>query len=89
MVVKPDISVQRGFQFLARSEVVALQHVLNPAVKSLDHSVGLRRHRRCQAVVDIQNRAKLVEVMFPALCALAQAKETVGELFSVTPSERR
>lgn len=31
-----------GFQFLARSEVVALKHVLNPAVEPLDHAIGLR-----------------------------------------------
>ena len=76
--------MQRGFQFLPRLEVVALQDVLNPAVKSLDHAVGLRRHRWRQAVVDIQNRAKLVELMFAGLGAFAQAKEAVGELFSVS-----
>ena len=75
--------MQRGFQFLPRLEVVALQNVLNPAVKSLDHAIGLRRHRRRQAVVYIQNRAKFVELMFAGLGAFAQAKPAVGELFSV------
>ncbi len=34
-------------------------------------------------MLDAQFRAELVELMFPALCALAQAKETVGELLPV------
>jgi hypothetical protein len=41
LVVEPDIAVQRGFQFLTGSEMVALQHLLDPAVEALDHAVGL------------------------------------------------
>ena len=32
---------------------------------------------------DVQFGAERVELMFPALCAFTQAKEAVGELFSI------
>ena len=72
--------MQRGFQFLAGSEMVALQHVFDTTVEALDHAVCLGRSWRRQAVFDVQFGAELVELMGPALRALAQAKETVGEL---------
>jgi hypothetical protein len=38
--------MQRGFQFFARSEVVASKHIFDAAVESLDHAVGLRGGER-------------------------------------------
>jgi hypothetical protein len=32
LILEPDIPVQRRLQFFARSEMVALQHLLDPAV---------------------------------------------------------
>jgi hypothetical protein len=75
--------MQRGFQFLAGSEMVALQHVFDTTVEALDHAVCLGRSWRRQAVFDIRFGAELVELMVPALRALAQAKETVGELLPI------
>jgi len=34
LVAEPDMAVQRGFQFLSGSEVVALQHLLDAAVEA-------------------------------------------------------
>jgi hypothetical protein len=45
---------------------MALKDVLNPTVEPFHHTVGLRRHRWCQAVVDIQLGTKPVELM-PAI----------------------
>jgi len=41
LVVEPSIPVLRRLHFFARSEVVALQHLLDPAFEPLDHAVGL------------------------------------------------
>ena len=63
--------------------MVALKHVFDTTVETLDHAVCLGRSRRRQTVFDIQFGAELVELMFPALRALAQAKETVVELLPI------
>jgi len=55
--------MQRSFQFLARSEVVALQDVLDAPVEPLDHAVCLRPHWWRQAMLDAEIGAKLVEFM--------------------------
>ena len=55
-----DVAVQRGFQFLAGAEVVALQHLLDPSVESLDHAVGLRVLRRGEAVFDAKVGAQQI-----------------------------
>ena len=57
LIVEQDIPVQRGLQFFAGTEVVALQHLFDAAVEALDHAVGLRMLRRGGAVFDI-NRHK-------------------------------
>ena len=75
--------MQRGLQFFARLEVVALQHVFDTTVEPLHHTVGLRRSGRSQAVFDVQFRTEPVKLMLPALRPLSQAKETVGELFAI------
>jgi hypothetical protein len=63
--------------------VVALQHLLDPAVEALDHTVGLRRLGRGQSVLDAQFGAELVELVFACGRALAQAEQAVGELLAV------
>ena len=78
-----DIAVQRGLQFFAGTEVVALQHLLDAAVEPLDHAVGLGMLRRGQAVLDAEVTAEQVERVLAGGCALAQADQAVGELFSV------
>jgi hypothetical protein len=83
--------VQRGFQVLARSEVMALQHLLDPAIEALDPlpSSALEMHKRdavClgkfrwgQAGFDLDGRAERVEFVLARGRALAQAEETIGE----------
>ena len=75
--------MQRGFQFFARSEVMALKHILDTTVEPLDHAVGLRRSGRRQAVFDVQFSAESIELMLPRFYPLAQTKQAVGKLFSV------
>jgi hypothetical protein len=95
LVVEPDIAVQRGFQFLTGSEMVALKHLLDPAVETLDHAarhcprtnggqwLALGRFRRGQAVLDAELGAERVELVRARRGALAQAEEAVGELGAV------
>ena len=80
--------MQRGFQFFARSEVVALQDVFDTTVEALDHAVCLGRSWRGQTVFDIQFGAELVELMLARRSTLAQAEEAIGELFSVVRENR-
>ena len=82
LVVEPNVAIQSGFQFFARTEMMALQHVLDPAVKPLDHAVGLGRSWRSEAVFNIEGCAKRVEVMLACRGAFAQAEEPVGELLA-------
>ena len=89
LVVEPDIAVQRGFQFFAGSEVVTFQHVFDTTVEALDHTVCPGRSWRRQAVFGVQFGAEPVELMFSALFALAQAKETVGELLPIVRDVER
>ena len=96
LVVEPDIAVQRGFQFLAGSEVVALKHLLDAAVEALDplpgrrlpaiaerDPVGLRRLGRGQSVLDAEVGAERVEFMLTRRGTLAQAEQAIGELLAV------
>jgi hypothetical protein len=50
----PDGAAERGLQLLARPDVVALQHLLDPAVEACDAAAGPGAHRRGQAVFDIE-----------------------------------
>jgi len=75
--------VQSGFQFLARAEVVALQHLFDAAVEPLDHAVGLGVLRRSQAVFDAEIGAEQVELVLAGGAAFAQTEQAVGELFPV------
>ena len=82
-VVEVDVAQEGLFQVLAAVEAVALQDLLDPAVEALDHAVGLRPHRRREAVLDPEVRAEGVELVLSAGGALAQAEEPVGEGLSV------
>src|SRR5690625_977120 len=57
-VVEADVAQDRLLQVLAAAEVMALQDVLDAAVKPLDHTIRLRSHRRRQAVFDAEIGAK-------------------------------
>jgi hypothetical protein len=71
--------------------VVALQHLLDPAIEALDplpgsvlamhkrDAVCLGRFRRGQAVFDLEGRAERVEFVLARGRALAQAEEAIGE----------
>jgi len=63
--------------------MVALQHVLDPAVEPLDHAVGLGRSGRREAVFNIEGCAERVEVVLACRGAFAQAEEPVGELLAI------
>ena len=67
---------------------MALQDVLDPAIEAFDHAVGLRPHRRGQAMLDAETGAEAVEVVVARGGAPPQAEEPVGELLAITPSER-
>jgi hypothetical protein len=79
--------VQRGFQLFAGTEVVALQHLLDTAVETLDHAIGLTVLRRRKAVFDAKVTTQQIEFVLAGGSALAQAKQAVGELLAITLSE--
>ena len=59
--------------------MVALQHLLDASVESLDHAVGLRVLRRGQAMVNAEVAAQLVEVVLAGGGPFAQTEQAVGE----------
>ena len=73
--------MQRGFQFPARAEMVALQDVLDPAVEALDLAFGFRVLRRGQTMLDAQVAAQRFERVLSGGGAFAQAEQAVGEFF--------
>ena len=71
----------RPLQILAAVEAVALQDILDPAVEPPNHAVGLRSHRRRQAVLDAEIVAEAVElVVAGGGGATVQTEEPVGKL---------
>src|SRR5680860_84916 len=50
--------------------MVALQHFFDAAIEALDHAVGLRRLRRCQAMIDSESGAEFVELVLTCRGAL-------------------
>ena len=82
-VVEPDVAQNGLFEILAAAEVVALEHVLDPAVYRLDKAVGLGAHGRGQAVLNLELGAELVEIVVAGGGAAAQAEQPVGELLAV------
>ena len=59
--------------------MVALQHLFDASVESLDHAVGLRMLWRGEAVFDAQVTAQLIELVLAGGRALSQAEQAVGE----------
>ena len=53
---------------------MALQDVFDPAIEPLDHAVCLRSHWWCEAMLNAEISAKLIELMLSRSRALAQAK---------------
>jgi len=82
-VVKLDVAQQRGFQVFAADEMMALQHLFDAAVEALDHAIGLRMHRRREAVLDAEIGAEAVEIVLTGCHSLAQAEQPVGEFLAV------
>jgi hypothetical protein len=67
---------------------MALQHIFDPAVETLDHAVGLGAHGRGQAILDVELGAEAVELVVPRRSALAQAEgRTPTDAAGVLPSE--
>ena len=66
---------------------MALKDLFDATVEPFDHAVSLGRHRRCQAVVDIEGCAQRVELV-PAGCGgPAQAEEAIRELLAIARRE--
>ena len=82
-VVEPDVAKDGLFQILAAAEAVALQDVLDPSVEALDHAIGLRVHRRGQAMLDAKVGAEAVEVMVAGGPPATKAEQTIGKLLAV------
>lgn len=58
-----------------------MEHVLDLTVEALDEAVGLRAHRPCQPVLDVEFGAEPVEVVVAGRGAGAQAEPPIGGLF--------
>jgi Mrp family chromosome partitioning ATPase len=83
LIVEQHVAVQRDFQFFARTEAMALQHLLDPAVEAFDHAVGLRVLWWGQTVFDAEVAAELIELVLASGAAFAQAEQSVGELLAI------
>ena len=78
-----DVAEEGLFQVLAALEAMDLKDVLDSAVESLDHAVGLRSHRGREAVLNAKLGAEQVELLLAGGGAHAQAEQPVGEGFAV------
>lgn len=76
-IVEADVAQGGLSEVFAAAEAVALQDVLDPAVETLHHFVGLWPHRRGEAVLDVEIGAELVKIMIAGSDATAQAKDAV------------
>ena len=63
--------------------MVALQHLLDPAIEPFDHAVGLRMLRRGQTMFDATFCAEQVELVPAGGAALVQTEQAVGELLAI------
>ena len=66
-----------------------LEHIGNAAIEALHHAIGLRRSGFCEAMLNPQRLAQLIEPMLACGCTLAAGKEPVGELFAVVREHPR
>jgi len=62
---------------------MALKDFFDPAIEALDYAVGLRRLRRRQPMVDLDDCAQRVELMPAGRGALAQTEKPIGEFLAV------
>jgi len=86
--LKMNVAHQRGFQGskLMKWWLCSTSSMRPP--KALDHAIGLRVHRRRQAVLDAEVGAEQVELVLSRRGAFAQTEETVGEFLPVARSEQ-
>lgn len=82
-VANSGVAQDARLQLFVTSEMVALQHLLDPAVEALEQPVGLRSHLRGQAVFGVEGGVEPVEVIVAGGGAPAQPEKPFGELFSV------
>jgi hypothetical protein len=73
VVGEPNVTVQRGFQLLAGSEVVALKHLFDATVEPLDHPACFWQHGGRQSVLDAEVGAERVEFLLADCGTLAKA----------------
>jgi hypothetical protein len=78
--------VQRRLQFFARVEVVVLQHLLEPAVETLDNTVGLGVLRRRETVLNAQVTAQSIELMLTGGGALLKWSGKTGQRAKMYPT---
>ena len=82
-IVKPDVAKDGLLKVLAAAEAVALQDVFDQAVEALNNAIGLRVHRRSQAMLDVEVGAAAVEIVVSGRGAAAKAEQAIGELLAV------
>ena len=87
-VIEVNVAQHGGFKVFAIDEPVALQHLLDSAVETFNHSVGLGMLRRRQAVLDAEVGAEAIEVVFAGRRTFAQTEQTVGEFLAIARSEQ-
>jgi len=51
--------------------------------KALDHAIGLRVHRRAEAVLDAEIIAEPVKIVLTGCRSLAQAEQPIGEFLTI------
>lgn len=89
MVVHLHITKERAVQILLAVEAVCFEHVRNPAIETLDHTVGSGRSGLGQTVLNVQLLAQQVKLMVAAGLLLSTGKQTVGELLAVVAQDAR
>ena len=82
--IKQYIMVLRRIKGFPCLEMMTLEDILYTPVGSLNHAVGLKRLWWGQTIVDAEFGAQRVDPLFASRGTLAQAKETVSKLLSVT-----
>ena len=66
---------------------MGVQHITDSPIKALDHAIGLWRSGFCQAVLNAQGFAQLIELMVAARLTLTIGKQAVSELFAVVSEQ--
>ena len=81
--LKMNVAHQRGFQGskLMKWWLCSTSSMRPP--KALDHAIGLRVHRRAEAVLDAEIIAKPVEIVLTGCRSLAQAEQPIGEFLTI------